>query len=223
MSGMPDRGKRGREPAAIARAAAARSLNGCAIDRPATNARPDPTSSATSAAPSIARRAFRTMSSTCAMLADTRTAPSTVGIATCISIGEIASARRTSRPAPPDSAACTSGNAASSTVDTLARAVSPDATMSPVRLKSTMRWELRRSRPRRTSVGLPDAVTAASTSRASSWQAALEFILEIALQRPPRGPDEDGDGKEEDDNGSSDEPSGELHLVLLTLSVPLKR
>ncbi len=54
-------------------------------------------------------------------------------------------------------------------------------------------------------------------------QAPLEFILKITLQRPPRGPDEDGDGKEEDDNGSSNEPSGELHLVLLTLSVPLKR
>ena len=54
-------------------------------------------------------------------------------------------------------------------------------------------------------------------------QAALEFVLQVALQRPPRGPDEDGDGKEEDDDGSSDEPSGELHLVLLTLSVPRKR
>jgi hypothetical protein len=54
-------------------------------------------------------------------------------------------------------------------------------------------------------------------------QAPLEFVLKITLQRPPRGPDQDGDGKEEDDNGSSNEPSGELHLVLLTLSVPLKR
>ena len=50
MSGMPDRGNRGREPAAIARDAATRPLNGWVMDRPATR----PTGS-----PPPARRAHR--------------------------------------------------------------------------------------------------------------------------------------------------------------------
>ena len=54
MSGTPERGNRGGEPAAIARAAAAMAVSGWAIERPATSASTAPTRRASSAAPATA-------------------------------------------------------------------------------------------------------------------------------------------------------------------------
>ena len=51
MSGTPERGNRGGEPAAMARAAAVMPVSGRAIERPATRASTPPTSSAMIAAP----------------------------------------------------------------------------------------------------------------------------------------------------------------------------
>ena len=62
-----------------------------------------------------------------------------------------------------------------------ARAVSPVARISPARSKTTMRWELRRSRPRRTSVGLPERGDGRIDQPGLERQAPLEFVLEIAL------------------------------------------
>ena len=64
ISGTPERGKRGGEPAAMARAAAVMSVSGRAIERPAISANSAPTARARSAAPATARCARRTMSST---------------------------------------------------------------------------------------------------------------------------------------------------------------
>ena len=53
-SGTPERGKRGGEPAAMARAAAVMAVSGWAMERPAISAKSVPTSSASSAAPATA-------------------------------------------------------------------------------------------------------------------------------------------------------------------------
>ena len=82
MSGTPERGNRGGEPAAIARAAVVMPVSGRAIERPAMSAKIAPTSKARSAAPATAPWARRTTSSTWLRFAATRIAPGPPGTAT---------------------------------------------------------------------------------------------------------------------------------------------
>ena len=109
MSGTPERGKRGGDPAAIARAAAVIWVNGLAIERPATSASRAPTSSASSAAPTTAACARRTISSTCRRSAATRIAPGPPGRATYSMARPTVSLWRVAMPVRPASASRISG------------------------------------------------------------------------------------------------------------------